>query len=1769
MFVTEGFEAETKIHIGSDVEIYRGRSTADGQPVIIKYIPVSDELSHSIINIKNEYEIINYLDSNAISRIFRFQREQKGFVLVLEDIGGVSLKDYIQIKPFNLETYLKICIRLADILSEIHKKKVIHKDIKSDNIIFNEESSECRFIDFGISTRLSKEETSASPLGILEGSLQYISPEQTGRMNRALDYRTDFYSLGVTFYELFTGKLPFESEDPLELIHYHLAKNPASPAEINSNIPEQISKIILKLMEKTAEDRYQTAFGLKYDLEKCLEQLQKNSAVFSFALGEKDISDEFRIPQKLYGRDKDIENLLNEFKTVLHSGQTSAILIGGYSGAGKSSLIREINKPITEFKGYFLTGKYDQYNRNMPFSAIIQIFSSMVKIILADTPEEIAKWKIRIQSAVGKNGKVVTDVIPELEFIIGQQPELPELGPAEEANRFNLVFQKFVSVLASKERPIAIFLDDLQWADSASLGFIKILLTEPTVKSIFLIFAYRDNETDDSHPFIIMLDELRKENIKPEKITLKSLSQDHIQELLSDTLRTESESVIEFAKIVTAKTGGNPFFVNELLKHLYRENGISFHYESNAWIWDLETVRKANISENVVDLLIGRIRKLSNETQEILKFASCIGSELDLGVLSKITGKDPKATDKFFFEAIREELVVNVGDNYKKLMISDTGPTVTTAREIKYKFQHDKVQQASYELLSEDLKKNLRLTIGRILIKEYSNSLEEKIFEIVNHLNIGFDYIEDRTEKKQLIEYNILAAKKAKASTAYKPALYYIMKAAEIAEHSKINSWKDDYSIIFEIYKDKAELEYLNGNFDQSENDINVILENSDSAVDKAAVYKILIMQYTLRAKYKEAMVILRKALSLLGVSLPEEDLQQNFLSEVEKAKTLLGTRLVSSLISEKENKDREKVLAVQLLTTSTSASYLSSPDLWCVIVMKTVNLFLEYGNRPESYGYSCFGILQGAAFGNFKLGYEYSNLAYKISEKFNNASERCKAANVLANLTMPWVKPLKECEIVNKEGLQDSLNSGEYIHGGYITMNAPVNFYFQGKRMEELKTEITKLHQLSRKMKSNVAVDNTLGILQIISNLTGETTGETDFDSEELKEEEFLEACGSRGSVFAVCIYKIMKAQLLVVYGKYEEALSIFEETKSMLAFVTGIVVVAEHNFYYTLALAALYPKAKSKKKKEYYTQIKVNINQMKIWAESCPENFLHKLHLQEAELSRIRNHKPWKTMELYDKAIEEARKNEFIQCQALACELSGNFWNSIGKPDFAENYLVEAFNSFRSWGAVRKVEQMKDLHPFLRPDRRKTDRINKSISKTVSATEVYTGQNLDMQSVIKSANAISGEIQLDSLLQKLLNIVIENAGAQKGILVLKKDNELYVEAASTVKDDSIEVLMNMPLKSYTELPQSLIYYAERTRQNLVLHFAYSDERFNQDAYIIEHQLKSVMCAPIIQKGELSGIIYLENNLTEGAFTPSRLQTVNILAAQAAISIDNAMLYANMEQKVRDRTKELALANDELATKNQHITESIEYSLTIQQAILPSTEFLNENLKEHFLLYLPKDIVAGDFYWCAKTENSILIAVADCTGHGVPGALMSMIGMNFLGQIVNEKHIHSPGIILEELNQSIRTALRQNQEGAESRDGMDICLVKIEDRKVTFAGAKRPLYINRNGKIETFKGDLASIGGRQKELRRKYSEQVIDLSDEPDKIWIYLTTDGYVDQPDSERNRIGTNLFTEILLKTASAGGSEQLLELNNVLTDHRGTEEQRDDITVMGISL
>ncbi len=1394
-----------------------------------------------------------------------------------QDGGAESLSRFCD-SPMPPGGFLELAVRISKAIGELHRHKVIHKNVTPHTILVNPTTGAVTITDFSIASHGRRQHAVAKNNGAIEGTLAYMSPEQTGRISRVVDHRTDLYSLGMTFYQMLTGTLPFRAGDALEWAHCHIARAPRPPDEIVPGIPRVISAIIMKLLAKAAEERYQTAHGLTCDLEKCLDQWSEKQDIGWFTLGECDVPDQLLIPQKLYGRNKEIDALVSAFDRVVKGGTPELVMVAGYSGIGKTALVRELCKPVLRERGYFVSGKSDQYKRNIPYSTIAEAFRELIQQILTESDQRVAVWKRQLQSALGLNGQLVVEVVPQVELIIGKQLPVPELPPAETQNRFNTVFGDFVAVFAKNRHPLVVFLDDLQWVDAASLKLLEHIITSPDVRYLLLMGAYRDNEVGASHPLLAALENILSCGAIVRSVTLPPLSFEDLNRLNADTFRSDKERVAPLTKLTYEKTAGNPFFVIQFLTTLYGENLVEFDRRERGWKWHINHIRDKGYTDNVVDLMAAKLKRLSPETQMALKLAACIGAKFELHTLAIISNTSDKIIQEALWGAIREGLILPLGED-------------------AFMFLHDRVQQVAYSLIGEELRAGLHVVIGRLLLESADpEGLEERVFDIVDQLNRGPELILDREERYKVAELNLMAGKKSKGSTAYASALDYLSMGARLLGD---RAWDERYDLAFELHKELAMVEYLNSSYAHSKELIDLLLSKARTAREKAQLYNILIVQYTVTARYQEAIESGRTALGLFNAVLPEVNLQEALNAELLNYRQILGNRKISSLANEPEMSDPEQRIILELLSNTLVPARYTDSLLFALLTVMNVNLSLRFGPTPKSsVGYTAYGMFLGSKMNNYREGYEFGELAFRVSERFHDLSQKCQACFVLGNYLSPWVKHLKWADDINSAGYEAGLASGEMQWTGYLVAYRQFQPFYRGAPLDFIQKTLPDSLAFTEKTKNQWAIDTLMGLQLALSDLQepdkqrSPVSKESTAGSHPLVESEYLARCQEHKSFGAIGRYRVLKAQILYLYGRMDEALDAAMKARELLQFFSSSISVEELNFYTSLILAALYDNVPDEKKAEYLGEIRKNQEQMKIWADTCEENFKRHYLLVEAEMGRIRGEES-KSMPLYEQAIQSARENDSVQDEGLSYELAARFYEDRGLTTISNMCLREARGCYVRWGAGGKVSRLERRRPWLHDEER-------GAARWGVGSEVG---RLDSITVVKASQAISGEIVLTNLLQTLMRIALESAGAQRGCLVLTRGEELAIEAEATVEGRDIQVRRPVQSQFSSVLPLSMINYVRRTRENVILDDASGQNMFSSDEYIIRNRPVSVMCLPILRQACVTGLLYLENNLATGAFTEDRIAVLELIASQAAISLENATLYQGLrraEEKYR-----------------------------------------------------------------------------------------------------------------------------------------------------------------------------------------------------------------------------------------------------------------------------
>lgn len=1465
--------------------VYRGIRKKNQQPLILKLLQEDYPTPAELYRYRQEYEITCSLNLDGVIKAYELRKYQNTQVMFLEDFGGESLKILLERRPFSLLEFFHFAIEIVDILGQLHQNNVIHKDINPSNIVLNTQTGKLKIIDFGLSTRLSQENLSLKSPNVLEGTLAYISPEQTGRMNRSLDYRTDFYSLGVTFYELLTHQLPFESVDALELVHCHIAKQPIPPHEINPEIPLTVSNIVMKLMTKTAEERYQSAWGIKADLETCLTQY-KNGVIQEFTLGCQDISQELQIPQKLYGREQEIESLLAAFERT-SQGPTELMLISGYSGIGKSALVQELYKLITEKRGYLIRGKFDQLHRDIPYQALVTAFQELVRQLLTETAVELQHWQEKIRSALGENGQIIIDVIPEVELIIGKQPAVSKLPPTEAQNRLNLVFQNFIQVFCQKEHPLILFLDDLQWTDSATLKLLQLIMTHANTQYLFLIGAYRDNEVSLGHPAMLTLSEIKKQGVIVNHLSLSPLNLSQVNQFIANTLKTECVSTQKLADLVEKKTHGNPFFIKEFLQSLYTEQLLKFDTHAKAWSWNLEQIVTMSITDNVVELMTQKIQRLSESAQKNLQLSACIGNQFDLQTLSIINEKSQKETANELWDTIQAGLILPVGDNYKFIQTAQDENKL----KVTYKFAHDRIQQAAYFLIPEQDKQAVHWKVGQLLLENTpQHVLRQRIFDIVNQLNFSIEAINVQLERDKVAQLNLIAGKKAKASSAWETAWNYLRIGRNCLS---ADSWTLQYDLTLELYVEAVEVASSCGKFDEMEKLASLVLQQATSLLDKVKVYEVKIQGYTAQNKPLEAIETALSVLKMLGIRLPKKPNKIDILLKLVRTKLNFVGKRIEDLIQLPEMTDPYKLAAMRILSDVAAAVYFAVPELFPIIVFEQVNLSLKYGNTAtSSYAYATYGlILSGEVVGDIESGYQFGQLALRLVEKFNAKELKGRTLFIVNFFIKHWKEHLKETINPLLDAYLIGLETGNLEYAAYSINAYSHHSYILGKELPILEREMTMYANALKQVGQETGFYYIQLNRQVVLNLMGQAEDKCRLIGESYDEDKMLPIhleANTQNICHSLYFYKIFLGYLFQDYQQAFKYTSLIEESED-----SAVGTVPLSHFYRSLLYLAIYSDVSKSEQKRLQKKVKAYQKRIKKWARFAPMTHLHKFYLVEAERYRVLGNKT-KAIEYYDRAIALAKENDYPSEEALANELTAKFYLDWGKPQVAQVYLTNAYHGYLRWGATAKVKDLERQYPELLQRFTKAN-ISINVCNSLPSTSGSTsGEVLDLAALMKASQAIASEIELDKLLTTLMKILLESSGAQTGSLVLESLGELRVEASKDANSDHVRVLQSAPIESC--LPGSVIHYVARTHEGLIESDVACEGRFTQDKYIKTHQPKSILCAPLLNQKQLIGIVYLENNLADGVFTPDRLEVIQMLSTQAAIALTNARLYTQVQ---------------------------------------------------------------------------------------------------------------------------------------------------------------------------------------------------------------------------------------------------------------------------------
>ncbi len=1385
--------------------------------------------------------------------------------LILEYVEGETLRDYIASHPLELRSRLEIAVALTRILADIHRQNVIHLGLSSRNILVESKERAVRLIDLSSASCIDDDSQRLVQPDQILGELTYIAPEQTGRIKRAVDERSDLYSLGVVLYELMTRQLPFDSEDAAELIHHHIARIPVSPSRASPEIPEVISEIILKLLSKHPEDRYQSAAGVLVDLEECLQRLSPDGTIERFPVGEADQLGRMIFPQKLYGRERELKELVSAFDRACRE-TSSMIFVSGYSGIGKTALVEELQRPVSEKSGHFLRGKFDQYLRTTPYSGVTQALDGFVSQILAEPEESFAEWKESIGSAVGDLGKVLTDVFPAMERLIDVQPAVPLLEGQEAENRLHYVFMQLLSAMVVEEHPLVLFLDDLQWIDAASLRLLTVIRSDFDQPGLLVVGAYRDNEVDESHPLMTVVGSREELGIPLQTVKLDDLQPETLETFLSDALRTR-HGVEELSAALYHKTHGNPFFVRRLLSSLKEEGRFRYDPEGHRWDWDIGEFRTAAVADNVVALLAEALERLPAETRAILTLAACIGNRFEIATLAKVSG-------------LAEGEVV-------ELLAAGVGGRCVFQLDGAYAFVHDHVQQAAYHLIDAESRTRKHLEIGRTLLADTRQTeLEERIFDVVAHYNLSAHLLTDRAERLELARLNLVAGRKARRAAAFAASAAYLKQGLTLLGEG---AWRDHYRLTLDVHSALIEVCDLNVQYEEVEALFAAITENAKQDVDAGVAHKVLIMSCFARHELSRAISLAERYLERLDVTLDSE--RESDLS-------------ITELLDLPQMEDREKLAAMEILAAMTISVQLSAPERLPSVVCTMLNLISRYGNNKISgFAYSRYAMTL-CSMQRYEEGNRFGQLAVDLLEKYPHPGRAAEIMNAQCATIRHWTQPIHDQTIPLKTYHRMAMQAGDFEHGIYCLLNYTLLRWGSGIPVEQCLVEIEPAISLCQSKNQQVSLQVALLFAEFALNLTGMSRATTQLEGKWFSEETMMSRVS--GDQLLLAFYGLLKMELHYLFGEPGAAYDHVDEVLKHRGGLHTHYLITKISFYGALSCIAGLPDGESDAdRQERLGNLRLFEEELKLWAEVAPMNYQHQYHLLQAEKSRVSDDH-WKAAQLYEEAIKKARENRFVHDEALANELCARFWLECGNNRIAETYMREARVLYHRWGAAAKVSHLENSYPqWFRTRAIPEGQPDASGTARTPLTHRVTPIELDLRELAEASRMLSSETELDRLLDKMLKLVLSYSGADRAVLLWEEGEDWFVQAVSDVASGEKETFRNRPFdptnRELDLIPETVFHYCRRTKVLMVVGDARLEPRFAEDRVVQAHHARSMACIPALSRGELRGMLYLANSEMADVFTLERVEILHYLVSQFAVSLENALLYESLSRKVRE----------------------------------------------------------------------------------------------------------------------------------------------------------------------------------------------------------------------------------------------------------------------------
>ncbi|PZF72625.1 adenylate/guanylate cyclase domain-containing protein [Taibaiella soli] len=1466
------FNAERLVHSGAQTTIIKNDEQPSSAATCVK-ITNSEFPSKEVLSYLENELTLSAVGCTSVRNALQLTTVENHPALSLEYIAGSSLREYMEPASASITDKISVSLNICNALVDLHRHKILHNNICPEHIILNEQSGNAVFIDLGIAHVLEKKAGRHFDIHLAEKmSPYYISPENTGRINRNIDLRSDIYCTGLVLYELFTGEKPFELKDKSELIYAHIAKKPVPPALIRTKIPLIISDIIMKMLEKNPEDRYQSASGVLYDLEEYhTRQAEGNET--NFPLGSRDFSSRFILPSKIYGKERERETLLEKFETCAN-GAKDFLLLSGVPGAGKSTLVAGIQKSVIAANGFFVTGKFDQLQHSGPYSGFIQAFREVIDLILTKNDQTKTEWRHRILQYAGESGRVLTDLIPDMENLIGSQPQLPELSAVELQNRFNYILAGFIKAIAYEGHPLVLFIDDIQWADTSSAYLFDLIFNDKDIRYLLVICAYRNNEIDEANSVKQLLARLEDENAPCTEIEMSPLTLAHTEELVKDLFRTGQDDNAAFAQLVYDKTKGNPFYTRRFLQSVYDEGFLFFDDESCKWQWNKADIEQMNVSGNVADLMILALKKYPATTLRILQIASCIGNRFDLNLAATVLATGTLSLQEQLRGPLADEIIIDIGGVFM--------------------FAHDRIQQTVNSLIPENERQEIHLRIGKALSDQSNESKSvADIFTITNQWNAGIDLVIDEQDKLLAAGLNTEAGKKAKSSAAYNQALGYFDTAITLLG----NNWTQQYDRLLQTYEQAAESAFLAAEMERANELVQIIETNARTPIEALKAYEVKIQKLIAGHEYKEAVEFAISILSRFDVRIPLHPHKLAVVMRLLFTTFITGRKSPAFFEKLPQMTDRNKLAAVRLLSVVTSAIVLTYPDLLPLVVFKNIELSMKYGLSPKSpFSFMGIGYIMSVYMQQIEKGIAYGKIALSLSRKLRtkelDASLLMTYYVYLAHWTMPLADTIPELEKAFITGAE----TGDFEFTSYLAHNITYHSFFAGLPLDKLADRSEELNNQIEKYKQEFTITRLKVFRQAIAQFIVKTP-QPHILAGEILDENLIRLPESEQNFGYFQNLYLVKTVLALYFNKSEEAFDYAVKCEKYQEVVKGSVVYLGFYYYEALAITAGIAGKEETEQKRLQKKLHKNLSLIRQYERYCPQNYAHRRLLIEAEIARLEDRKEDARL-LYDKSIRQAVENKMLHDEALAWELAGKFHIQTAIEQIGVFYINNALLAYRRWGASAKIEDLAARYSHL----------DIRLPEEPGQTAIARDTDIDLGTLLKASTALSGELVLSSLLEQLMHLLAENAGAQSGFIMVEKAGHLNVEAELVPATGQISTLQSRSLDEIKTAPLSVINYVIAKRETVLLDNAAESALFRDDPFIVNHAPKSILCMPLIRQGKLQGVIYLANEITIGAFTESRVSFLKLLSTQIAISLENALFYSDMEHRVSERTHELNL---------------------------------------------------------------------------------------------------------------------------------------------------------------------------------------------------------------------------------------------------------------------